>query len=127
MNKVEEQIFQAIDVLVEKKISELAYDKTIQAKIYSVVDSDTGEYKVRYNGNIFSAFANDLSQTYKVDEQVYVQVPEGDFSNRKLIVASMSDRSLSYAQMQQLQNTIVPVSPSHVVEVAPFRSVSVTV
>ena len=112
MNEVSEQVLQAIDIIAQQRISELQFDKTIQAKIYRIQNIDTGEYKVRYNGNIFSAYCDDPKKTYKVDELVYVNVPEGNFSNRKLIVSSVSASSLSYAQLTQLQNTVVSVSPS---------------
>ena len=95
MNSISEQLLQAVEIVVDEKISKLEYDKTIQGKIYSIVNLDTGEYKVRYNGNIFSAFAADITKTYKVDDKVYINVPEGDFSGRKVIVSKVSDQSLS--------------------------------
>lgn len=111
MNNFSEQMFQAIDILTENKISRLKYDKTVQAKIHSIVNLDTGEYKVEYNGNIFSVFASDLKAKYKVDELVYVNVPEGDFSSRKLITATVSSKSLSYSELVALQNSIFDSSP----------------
>ena len=112
MNRITEQLLQAISVVADQKISQLQYDKTIQAKIYSVNDIDTGEYRVRYNGNIFLAYSEDTSKTYSVDDEVYVVVPEGNFSNRKIITSLVSAQSLSYSQLQQMQNTVVSVSPS---------------
>lgn len=112
MSNITEQILNAIDLIAEDKVSKLHFDKTVQAKIYSIVDSDTGEYKVRYNGNIFSAFAEDPSQTYKIDDLVYVKVPEGDFSNKKIITSLVTAQSLSEQQKNQLQNQVASVSPS---------------
>ena len=65
MNNISEQILQAIDILVDEKVSKLQYDKTIQALVYRIENIDTGEYKVRYNGNIFSAFAEDVKTQYR--------------------------------------------------------------
>ena len=112
MSNITEQILNAIDLIAEDKVSKLHFDKTVQAKIYSIVDLDTGEYKVRYNGNIFSAFAEDPSQTYKIDDLVYVKVPEGDFSNKKIITSLVTAQSLSEQQKNQLQNQVASVSPS---------------
>lgn len=112
MNSISEQLLQAMEIVVDEKITKLEYDKTIKGKIYSIVNLDTGEYKVRYNGNIFSAFANDLSKTYKVNDQVYVNVPEGNFSNRKIITSKVSDQSLSQNQLAKLQNSVSEISPS---------------
>lgn len=112
MNSISEQLLQAVEVVVDEKVSKLNYDKTVQAKIYSIINLDIGEYKVRYNGNIFSAFVSDLSHKYKIDDQVYVNIPEGDFSNRKIIISKVTDQSLSQSQLAALKNSIVEISPS---------------
>ena len=112
MSSISEQLLQAVEIVVDKKISELQYDKTIQCKIYSIVNLDTGEYKVRYNGNIFSAFARNLTDTYKVEDSVYVNVPEGNFSGKKVILSKTSDQSLSQNQIMALKNSIFEISPS---------------
>lgn len=111
MNTISEQILQAADILAEEKVKQLKFDKTVQAKVYSIINLDTGEYKVRYNGNIFSAFANDLTQTYKIDDWVYVNIPEGDFSGKKLIMSLVSKQSLSQSQLTSLKNSIFEISP----------------
>ena len=112
MNNISEQLLQAMDIVMEQKLTQLQFDKTIQAKVYSVVDIDTGEYKVRYNGNIFSAFSNDTSKTYKVNDAVYVSVPEGNFSNKKLIISLVTADSLSSSQLSDLSNSVMEVSPT---------------
>lgn len=112
MNNISEQLLQAMDIVMEQKLTQLQFDKTIQAKVYSVVDIDTGEYKVRYNGNIFSAFSNDTSKTYKVNDAVYVSVPEGNFSNKKLITSLITANSLSSSQLSNLSNSMMEASPT---------------
>lgn len=109
---INEQILSAIDILVDNKIAKLKYDKTVTATIWSIVNLDTGEYKVKYSGNIFSAFANDLKEQYKVKDTVYVTIPEGDLSNRKVIMGKTNGSSLSYGEMVDLTNSIVEKSPS---------------
>ena len=47
MNDISEQVLQAIDILVDNKTAQLQFDKTIQCTIYSIVNLDSGEYKVR--------------------------------------------------------------------------------
>ena len=112
MNNISEQLLQAMDIVMEQKLTQLQFDKTIQAKVYSVVNIDTGEYKVRYNGNIFSAFSNDTSKTYKVNDAVYVSVPEGNFSNKKLITSLITANSLSSSQLSNLSNSMMEASPT---------------
>ena len=112
MSEVSDQLFQAIDTLIENKISDLQYDKTVQGTIYSVINLDAGEYKVRYNGNIFSAYAIDPQDTYKKKDKVYVIIPEGDFSNRKVITGLATSQSLRQNQLSNLQNAIFDISPT---------------
>lgn len=110
MNKISEQLLEAMDILLDQKASTYKFDRTIQATIFSVMNLDTGEYRVRYDGNIFLAYSSDLEKTYKEEDEVYVTVPEGDFSNRKLII-SLADGSLTYNQLTSLQNTVFEASP----------------
>lgn len=112
MNNISEQLLQAMDIITEEKLRQLKYDKTIQAVVYSVVNINTGEYKVRYNGNIFSAFSEDTSKGYSVQDNVYVKVPEGNFSNKKLITSLVTSTSLSDAELSDLANSIFEVSPT---------------
>lgn len=111
MNNISEQLLQAMDIITEEKLRQLKYDKTIQATVYSIVDVDAGEYKVRYNGNIFSAFSEDTSKSYSIKDVVYVKVPEGNFSNKKLITL-VTAKSLSDAQLSDLTNSVFEVSPT---------------
>lgn len=112
MNSISEQILQAVDIITDNKLAKLNYDKTIQATIYSIDNLDTGEYKVKYEGSIFKVYSNDLSKTYKLKEQVYVSIPQGNFSDKKLIVSSVNQQSLSYNQLNSLKNAVFEISPT---------------
>lgn len=111
MNNISEQLLRAVDIVVDQKIEQLEFDKTIEATIENLVDLDSGEYKVKYKGNIFSAFSNDLTKTYRVNDSVYITVPDGNFSKKKLITSLVSAQSLSYTQLMALQNAIFEISP----------------
>ena len=112
MNTTSEAIFQTVDILVDKKLAALQYDKTVTAEIYNIVNLDTGEYKVKYSGNIVSAFSDDVEKQYKVGDNVYVTIPQDDLSARKRIVCKTSEQSLSYGEMMTLSNSIVEKSPT---------------
>lgn len=112
MNTASESIFQTIDILVDKALSKLTYDKTVSAEINSIVNLDTGEYKVKYSGNIVSAFSDDVKKQYKVGDTVYVTIPQDDLSARKRIVCKTSEQSLSYGEMLSLSNSIIEKSPT---------------
>ena len=111
-NDLTNGFFEAVELLVDNKTSELSFDRTFIATIQSLVNLDTGEYKVRYNGNIFSAYAEDLQQSFKYGDEVYVIAPGGDMSSRKVITHKVTNHSLSAAQLTQLANSIVEISPT---------------
>ena len=112
MNNISEQILQAADILAQKRLSELKYDITVQGTIESLVNLNTGEYKVKYNGNIFSAFSNDLKTTYRIGDNIYIKIPEGDFSNKKLIENKVTNKSLTENNLNELENSVSPVGPT---------------
>ena len=112
MNRFSEQLLEAFEVAMDEKVSSLQFDKTIQATVQSVVDLDTGEYRVKYNDGIISAFAADPKETFKQGDAVYVTVPEGDFSNKKFISHRITNNSLSTGQYTELANTIFEISPN---------------
>lgn len=105
------QILQAVDILTDVKLSKLKYDKTVQGLIYEVVDLNKGIYKVRYQGNIFTAYARDVGKAYDYNEQVFIKIPEGDFSNQKIITGRVTEQSLSASQLNNLSTTVIGSSP----------------
>lgn len=105
------QILQAVDILTDVKLSKLKYDKTVQGTIYEVVDMNKGIYRVRYQSNVFTAYARDINKIYDIDELVFIKIPEGDFSNQKIITGKVTEQSLSASQMNNLATTVVGFSP----------------
>lgn len=111
MSKIGESILQAMETIIDERFSKLQYDKTIQAKIIKIEDANTGEYKVEYQNGIFSAFANDPKEKYRINDLVFVTIPEGDFNNKKFISHKITKDSLTTGQYSQLQQTEIEVSP----------------
>lgn len=74
----------AIGVLTQGEMSQYKADKTIEGIIFSVVNVVTGEYKVRYQDSVWSAFSQGKTK-YKVGDNVLVKIPLGDFSGKKYI------------------------------------------
>ena len=62
--QIQQVIYDAIEIVVNKKNSQLQFDRTIDCVITEVVNLTTGEYKVRYLDSIFSAFDFLLSLYY---------------------------------------------------------------
>lgn len=82
-------LLQAIDYLVNNRIDKINKDVTLTATIKKCVNSLTQEYQVNYNGGFLSAYAQE-GVSYGENTSVFVLVPEGDFTKRKLIIGKAS-------------------------------------
>lgn len=106
MEKIEEQILQAIDTIVQKRISELQFDKTLKARIIECVDSSGGQYRVGYQDSILTAYSNNALVSYDDNTMVEILVPLGDLSNKKMILRSIdaNDYTKGTLTLEQYQN-----------------------
>ena len=83
-----EQFCTAVDTIVAERLNALQFDKTILCKVVEVIDKNTGEYIVKDDLSNFTAYSSGAS--YKKNDQVYVTIPKGDYSQQKLIVGKYS-------------------------------------
>lgn len=90
-NQLQDSVLAAIDTLVSNRIENLKTDKTVIATIEKCTDARTNEYRVTYNGGTMYAYALGTDQ-YAANQTVYVQVPLGDFSQRKTIVSRVQTK-----------------------------------
>lgn len=103
--------YDAINNIANQQVNATPKDLTINAEIVNLYNVDTGEYKVEYQSNTFSAFAVEPTVTYSLGEHVYVLVPQGDFSQRKLILGRAVGQ-LSDSQAQDLTNFYIDQGPN---------------
>ena len=82
-------LLQAIDYLVNNRIDRINKDVTLTATIKKCDNSLTNQYTVNYNGGFLIAYAQE-GASYSENQQVFVLVPEGDFTKRKLIIGKAS-------------------------------------
>ena len=105
-------IAEAIDILLNKRLSELHYDQTIIAEIYEIVDSAAGKYKILYESVVLDAESTDPSKKYRVNRSVYVKVPKSDFNEKLLIESAVdSEDTLTGVALKELKNFRVPIFP----------------
>ena len=95
MDEISQAIFRSIDLIVDKKLSQLQYDVTFEGEISEIVDADTGEYSVLYNGEYLSVFSQDSTKQYNVGDRVSVLIPGNELSNHKTILGVAVPESLS--------------------------------
>lgn len=82
-------LLQAIDYLVNNRIDKISKDVTITATIKKCTNSLTQEYQVNYNGGFLNAYAQE-GASYSENQEVYVLIPENDWSKKKIIIGKAS-------------------------------------
>jgi hypothetical protein len=98
-----ENLLTAIDIIAEKKVESLPYDKTLLCTIVSANNAARGEYSVTDGTSTFLAYSDNT--TYKENLRVYVTVPNGDFNNRKIIKGKyVSGEGEYYTYVSPLDN-----------------------
>lgn len=92
-NEAMENLFKAIDIITQERLTNLGYDKTIKATIIDDSNADKGEYTVSDGSSDFVAYSN---VKYSIGTIVYVIIPQGDYDNTKLIVGKYTDENSTY-------------------------------
>lgn len=83
MKDYNEILLTAIDTVVAQRLSELQFDETIICTIVDDSDKKNGHYRVTDGSITFDAYTE--TTHYYNDAQVYVTIPKGDWTARKLI------------------------------------------
>lgn len=96
MNKIEQSICQAIDIIASSAIEKANYDTTIQGTVLSCEDSVIGKYKIKYQDSIFYAYSNNNEVKYNDNTDVYILVPNNDFSKEKTILGTTKKLGTNY-------------------------------
>ena len=107
--KTAEQFFESVGILVNKELDNLQSPTTVLA---TVIEQDTAEknkYYVSYAGMKFYAYTEvDNGKTYGKNSQVYVFIPNGDYTEKKLIIGNYtnSDNTINYLSNQAFQDFV---------------------
>ena len=86
-----ETLFQAVDILLNKKIEQIKFDQTIKATVIDASKADIGEYLVSTGEAKFTAYSTETK--YRENETVMVTIPQGDYNNQKIIISKYVDNS----------------------------------
>ena len=60
-NTIEQNICDAVDILVNRAISQANFDKTISAIVVECIDEVSGRYKVRYQEGTYYATSDNAA------------------------------------------------------------------
>ena len=88
LENLQEDLFKSIDTIVQARIANLPYDKTIEGEIVDINNSNFGKYTVRYQAATFEASSTIIG--LEVGDIVYVSIPQNDFKQEKIITAKKS-------------------------------------
>ena len=100
-----ELMIQAMDLIAKGAINSISYDTT---KSYTISDNsqkDQGIYTVTDGSVSFIAYSE---ASYRVGEVVYVQIPEGDFNNQKLIIGKKINNTTEPYKYVRPSDLIIP-------------------
>lgn len=98
-NNFEDKILDAVESIVDEKISKAQYDKTISATIVECVDPTIGQFKVKYQDAVFVAYATNSSVSFSKGTDVWVLVPGNNFDREKTILGAVAKLGVNYAEV----------------------------
>ena len=93
---IEQNICDAVDIIVNRAISQAGFDRTISAIVVECVDQVIGKYKVKYQDSVYYATSDNSTTVYNVNSEVYVLIPSGDFSKEKKILGTVKSLGANY-------------------------------
>ena len=85
-----EVLCQAVDEIIKKRLEGISYDSTVLCTITDNSRKDEGIYVVSNGSTKFEACSSDNS--YQINDNVYVQIPGGDWNQQKTILAKKKDK-----------------------------------
>jgi hypothetical protein len=104
-----ESLFQGVDILIDKKLENLAFDTTAICTITDDSNSKNGEYQVTDGSVTYIAYSEE--DKYKKGNQVRVSIPNNDYSQKKFILGKYAaeDKNLPITYVSST-DTIVNIS-----------------
>lgn len=91
-----EILFLSVDALLENRLRDIAFDKTIVCEIIDDANKSNGVYIVSDGSVTFEAVC-DTSNKYIKGESVYVTIPQGNYDNTKLIISRYAKETANQA------------------------------
>lgn len=83
-----ESIFKGIDILIDKRMGDLAFDTTVICTIVDDKDGKNGKYRVTDGSMTYIAYSD--KDDLKNGEQVRVNIPKNDYGKKKFIIGKYS-------------------------------------
>ena len=100
---------EAVDTIVQERLTHVSFDKTILCTIVDDTNRSRGLYTVTENDNIkFEAYSSDTS--YRKGNNVYVQNPGGDWNQQKIIISKKTTDTIEPYTYQEPLSHLVDIT-----------------
>lgn len=110
---INESWLEAMRIVAESEIQKVSFDQTIKATVLNDEKAEEGRYWCTNGYSEFWAYSAEVK--YRNQDKVLVTVPQGDYSNQKVIISKQADESNSpifymspFSTMVDLTNNIIP-------------------
>lgn len=108
MADINEQICKAVDIIVSKKLESINFDSTIIATIIDNSEAEQYKYICSNGSSQFIAYAKETN--YKINESVYVTIPNNDYDQQKIIIGKYVAKDAKPYIFKQPFETIIDIS-----------------
>ena len=87
-----EILCKAVDTIVKQRLEGISFDQTILCTVIDDSLREQGIYTVTNNGGTTKFNAVSSITTYRKNNNVYVQIPGGDWNQQKIIIGKKNDK-----------------------------------
>jgi hypothetical protein len=103
-----DNLFKSVDVIVAKQLEALPYDRTIKCSIVNTDNAEKGEYIVSDGASSYKAYSENTD--YQEGIYVYVNIPNGDFNEQKMIVGKCTSDDTEYFTYVSPMETYIDIT-----------------
>ena len=104
MSDLQNALLESIGLIAQNSANAIPAVRSIKARVVGVRDAGLGIYDLEYGGNRIEGYSNNLSITYQANDIVYVFIPDGDFTQQKIILGSVASRATSIERTESVSN-----------------------
>lgn len=104
MSDLQNALLESIGLIAQDSANAIPAVRSIKARVVGVKDAGLGIYDLEYGGNRIEGYSNNLSITYQANDIVYVFIPDGDFTQQKIILGSVASRAASIERTESVSN-----------------------
>ena len=109
-----EVLFQSIDQIVEERLKQVQYDRTIACEILEA-HPEENLYWVNCEGLKIQVSSIDPKKTYSKNTLVYVLVPNGNYENTKVIIGGYSAKDIEKKTYNNSYDNFIPNKTFYVI------------